>query len=165
MYNIIIIGNWLFNNVNISLFFRLFHYGIVNPNSFYCTFSFNRLDKIIILILTVLIILTGIILLIKIRLYQSNVGDGVNIPNDLFCKTIFRLLFSLIFCGMLFIEEFEIGKNIYWLIMTKTCIESLQGTFLFFVFFKEEKVIKILFKFENINFTDDNNNYENTMLD
>lgn len=66
---------------------------------------------------------------------------------------------------MLFIEEFEIGKNIYWLIMTKTCIESLQGTFLFFVFFKEEKVIKILFKFENINFTDDNNNYENTMLD
>lgn len=84
MYNIIIIGNWLFNNVNISLFFRLFHYGIVNPNSFYCTFSFNRLDKIIILILTVLIILTGIILLIKIRLYQSNVGDGVNIPNDLF---------------------------------------------------------------------------------
>ncbi len=45
--------------------------------------------------------------------------------------------------------------------MIKNCIGSLQGTILFFVFFKEEKVIKILFKFENINLPNNNNNNAN----
>ena len=164
MYNIIIIRNWLFNNVNIFLlFYRLFFDGTIN-NNYYCTFSFKNYDKIIIIALSSLIFVTGIILLIKIKLYETSDADTEKILNDLFCKTIFRFLVSLIFCGILFIEEYEIGKNIYWFVLTKNCIESLQGTFLFFFFFKEEKVVKILFKFENISFTNSNNNNNNNTI-
>ena len=162
MYFFIIIWNWVFNNVNIYLFFyRLFINGTVNNNSYYCTFYFKNYDKIIIIALSVLIVLTEIILLIKIKLHEANDEAAERILSDLFCKNIFRFFFSLVFCANLFIEEYEIGKNIYWFVMIKNCIGSLQGTILFFVFFKEEKVIKILFKFENINLPNNNNNNAN----
>ena len=48
-------------------------------------------------------------------------------------------------------EIYKIGNTIYWVIIGKNCLHSLEGVILFFVFFNEDKVTRILFKFEQIN--------------